>query len=246
MRKLLGVCLAVGVMTLGVQSQAEAVPSLTLRICQGLTCVNIGPSPGFVVTAPILVGDYLVSASGSSIETATLSNSQTTSIQVQRTGNTSGAALDIWLSATGYALPVAPSLDFLTTFAVTSSAGAGPVPATYQGWYSPSNGSFIAGPPTAPPADGITAGPIGCVVGAGTTACNATPGQVLVSPGAVPFSLVTVTSFDIGIGSPTATYGSTGQANVTPIPEPGSMLLLGTGLVGITRFARRRLKQTTP
>ena len=74
-----------------------------------------------------MVGDYLVSASGSVIEGPLLSNSQTTSIQVQRVGNSSAAALDVWLAATGYVLPDEPALNFLTTYAVTASAGASPV-----------------------------------------------------------------------------------------------------------------------
>lgn len=60
MKKVLGLCLAVSLFTLGIQGRAEAVPSLTLRICQGNTCVSIGPSPVFVMASPIVVGDYLV------------------------------------------------------------------------------------------------------------------------------------------------------------------------------------------
>ena len=96
--------------------------------------------------------------------------------------------------------------------------------ATYQGWFSPSNDGFIFGPPpTMPPADGITAGRIGCVVGGanvrrpGAMACSAFfPGSVDVD-GALPFALVTLTTFDIPTASE-VTYGSTAQATVRVVP----------------------------
>ena len=223
MKRVLGLSVAVAVFTLGISARAEAVPSLVLRICQGFTCVNIGPGVAFVTSVPIVVGDYLVSASASALESPTVSNSQTTSIQVQRVGSTSAAPLEIWLAVTGYVLPVAPELVFSTTFAATASAGADPADATYQGWYSATSSSFIPGPPTAPPADGITAGPIGCVVGGanvrrpGSMACSAFPPASVDVAAAVPFSLVTRTTFNILTPS-AATYGSTAQANVRVAP----------------------------
>ena len=225
MKRVLGLCLAVGVFTLGISSRAEAVPSVSIRFCQGSTCVTIGPAPFFLSGSLVVVGDYLVGVTASSLEGPALSNSQMTSIQVQRVGlNSPAVPLEVWVSSTGYNLPVAPALVLSSTFGATSSPGADQVNPTYQAWYSPSNSSLINGPPTAPPADGITAGPIGCfIIGGdnlrrpGATACSAFPVVSVDAPGAVPFSLVTRTTLNIPTTTP-ATYGWTAQANVRVVP----------------------------
>ena len=225
MKRVLGLCLAVGVFTLGISARAEAVPSVSIRICQGSVCAELGPGV-LLLTAPmVVVGDYLVSVSASSQEGPVLSNSQMTSIQVQRVGlNSPAVQLEVWVSVTGYVLPVAPALVFSSTFGATSSPGGDQVNPTYQAWYSPSNSSIIGGSPTAPPADGNTAGPIGCFITGGdnlrrpgATACSAFPvSSVNIAP-AVPFSLVTRTTLNIPTTSVT-TYGWTGQATVRVVP----------------------------
>jgi hypothetical protein len=79
--------LIAGLLTLGIQSQAEAAVQLSVHICQGLTCVDFGPSagPGPFVNSNVVVGDFAISGSVASLEDAALSNAATTTISVRRT-----------------------------------------------------------------------------------------------------------------------------------------------------------------
>jgi hypothetical protein len=48
-------------------------------------------------------------------------------------------------------------------------------------------------------------------------------------------------SFDVSFSNLTAGQGSgTGSADTAPIPEPGTLLLLGSGIAGLVGFGRRR------
>jgi len=67
----------------------------------------------------------------------------------------------------------------------------------------------------------------------------------LIVNGTPTFGMTTRTVFTIANASNTATYTSNGQANIAnAVPEPGSMLLLGTGLLSVARYARRRRSKT--
>jgi len=238
MKRVFSVALLAGLMALGIQSKAEAVVQLSVVICQGgALCQNFGPiaGPGPVFNPSITVGDYTISGSVSSNEDPLGSNSATTAISVKRLTSANTGDLQIWATASNYLLPVGPSYVFNETLTATSSLAPAGSTVTYQGWLVGGNvGPFVSTPP-----GGSTPGVISCALASGTNNCTSPEGTSL-APGGVPFSIVTLTTFNVAATGTQATYTSGGQANVTAVPEPGSMMLLGTGLFGLARATRRR------
>src|SRR6188768_790988 len=192
MKRILGMSLMVGALALMAAPKAEAALVGSFHVCQGGTCVNFAAN---TVPAGTIVGDYTLEASGASFESSAFSQTATTGIQIVRTGSTSGAALDVWYTVTGYTQPVGGGF-VMTTTGSASKTGTATDSVSYTAWYSSTNST---GFPT-----GVLGGTGSCTPSASatvaTTSCNGSTAPQSVGAGSALYSLITRTTFNISIG----------------------------------------------
>lgn len=139
--------------------------------------------------------------------------------------------VDIVISDTGFSVPPTP-LTLAQTVNLLSSVGGIRADATAVGFYGDSNTNFdVDGPATGTATSTLIAG----------VATNV-PGLSGPIFGPTPYSMTTYIHVDILARGPNPIQNLQLNANLsaTLIPEPGTVLLMGTGILGLTLLARKR------
>jgi hypothetical protein len=237
-----GIAVLVTGFSLAASSNASATAILGLQEDGGvITTVATGASLSAIIFSGVY-GDFnLTFFGGASVNGAAQSRLNGSNVDVT---NLSGAShtLNLWISSQDYTLPGGVTLS--EEAAMGGSRNAGSLTATFQAWADQLNNL------------GGNAALGGTVAACGLACADFTSGnQVAVFNGnsfdtgsatgvftnlAGPYSLTTVTRFTMG-GNGSANFSN--HENINSVPEPASLFLLGTGVVGLASRARRRLRK---
>jgi len=173
------------------------------------------------------------------------------------TFTTTFGTVTVSVGGTGSGSPALAALKLDLSYNLTAS-GSNPAGGPYtikvsennmsasnMGWTGLLNGNQDSGGTTAFSA---FADASNSLFGTGTTLFSAGPTSAasitLTGASSIPFSSNSFSLTEqVVLTAPAGSFNASGDAKLNPVPEPATMLLIGSGLIGLAGFARKKFKK---